>query len=126
MIALLPARQGRTLACSALLMGLLAGCNGSVEPAPAGSAGSTASEAGAAAEPTVAGASGTDEGGNSNGPAGGAGGGLAGDGGGVASEGGESAGGAAPQLREDPAYASSVESFGDSVDKVILRRGEIH
>jgi hypothetical protein len=83
------ARHGGALGRSALLLGLLAGCSGPAEAEPGG----TASEAGAAGEPAKGGA----------GPA-------SGDGG-VPSDGGESAGGAAPQLREDPAYASSVESF---------------
>jgi hypothetical protein len=114
MIALLPARQGGTLARSALLLALLAGCSGSrEEPAPAGSAGSsTASEGGAAAGPTGAGASATNNGGSSNGSdAGASNGGSAAEAGGAPSDGGESAGGAASQLREEPAYASSVESF---------------
>ena len=105
------ARHGSALARSALLLGLLAGCSGREEPEPAGTPG-TASEAGAASEPANGGASEMANGGNSTGSnAGAANGAPASGDGGVPADGGDSAGGAAPQLRVDPAYASSVESF---------------
>jgi hypothetical protein len=102
--------KGVRRARSALLLAaLLTSCSGGVEPAPADNPGGAASDAGAAAEPNRAGAS-TANGGNSS-SAGAASGGPAGEAGNAPSDGGESAGGAAPQLREEPAYASSVESF---------------
>jgi hypothetical protein len=109
MIAPPLATRGVTLARSALLLGVLASCSGSVATAPAGSPGGTASEAGAAGEPAGGGASGMANGGNSGGSA--ANGDPASGDGGLPSDGGENAGGAAPHLREDPAYASTVESF---------------
>lgn len=111
-----PANNRCALAHSALLLSLLVGCSGSTKNAPASGSNGDAGQAGAVAEPTTAGGSGgeasrNDAGENSVGA-------TTSDGG-VPSDGGENAGGenaggaggAAPQLSADPAYASSVESF---------------
>jgi len=105
-----PISKGVGLA--ALLLGLLAGCSSNAKNPPGGSSGGTANEAGAAAEPTFAGTGGMSNGGEpSRNEAGENSAGATTSDGGVSSKGGENTGGAATPISEDPAYASSVESF---------------